>query len=215
MNRAGVAYNPIRGVHAQVEYLRVRPRFVGDSIFNFFNILPYDRGRVEMNWEVIPGLEVYGGYLLQAFSGDTVARNQDGSGGVSFEGSDLTHGPMGGVRYRTPRWGVGLYGEASTNTGGDVAYGGSYRLGWIYGDMSFWGQRLVADARLSVTQFQNDWFEGADDGLVADPETSIFVNLGLRARILSYLTSRLTLVRNFGSYLAGDYRVFAEMAVRY
>ncbi|MEM7677425.1 MAG: hypothetical protein AAF449_15610, partial [Myxococcota bacterium] len=82
--RAGVSYNPVRGVHAQIEYLRVRPRFVGDSIFNFFNILPYDRGRVEMNWEIMPGLEVYGGYLLQAFSGDTVARNQDGSGGVSF-----------------------------------------------------------------------------------------------------------------------------------
>ena len=212
--RAGVAYNPVRGVHAQVEYLRVRPRFAGDSIFNFFNIFPYDRGRAEVNWEVLPGLELHGGYLLQVFSGDSVPL-LDGSGNADFDGSDLSHGPMGGVRYRTSRWGAGVYAEASTNTGGDIAYGGTYRMAWVYGDVSFLRQRLTVDGRVSVTQTQNDWFEGADDGEVDDVDTSVFLNLGLRARILSFLTSRVTFVRNFGSYLAGDYRVYGEMAVRY
>ena len=213
--RAGIAYNPTRGIHAQVEYLRVRPRFVGDSIFNFFNIFPYDRGRVEVNVEVLPGLELHGGYLVQLFSGANVSRNNDGSGGQGFDGSDVTHGPMGGVRYRTRRWGAGVYAEAATNSGGEIAYGGSYRLGWVYGDFTFLDERLTADARVSVTQTQNDWFEGADAGEVADPDTSVFVNVGLRARILSFLSSRVTFVRNFGSILAGDYRVYAEMAVRY
>ncbi len=206
--RAGLAYNPVRGIHAQLEYLRVRPRFVGDSIFNFFNIFPYDRGRAEVNWEVLPGLELSAAYFMQVFSGDQVV-NQ------TFQGSELTHGPMGGVRYRTRRWGAGLFAEGATNLGGDIAYGGNYRMAWAYGDISFFDQRLTVDSRVSLTQFQNDWFEGADDGEVADLETSVFVNLGLRAQILSFLSSRVTFVRNFGSYLAGDYRVYAEMAMRY
>lgn len=213
--RAGVAFNPFRGFHAQVEYLRVRPRFVGDSIFNFFNILPYDRGRAEISWEVYPGLELHGGYLLQVFSGDNVGRTASGEGGVGFEGSDVSHGPMGGVRYRGRRWGVGVYGEAATNTGGDIAYGGSYRMGWVHGDVSFFSQRLTVDGRVSVTQFQNDWFADVDAGAVAEPELSVFLNLGLRARIFSFWSTRLTFVRNFGSYLAGDYRVYAESVLRY
>ena len=206
--RAGVAYNPVRGVHAQLEYLRVRPRFAGDSIFNFFNIFPYDRGRAEVNWEVLPGLEISAAYFMQVFSGDTIV-NQD------FQGSELTHGPMGGLRYRARRWGAGVFAEAATNVGGDIAYGGNYRMAWLFGDVSFLDGRLTADGRFSVTQFQNDWFGDVNAVDVNDPETSFFLNLGLRGQILSFLSSRVSFVRNFGSYLAGDYRVYAEMAMRY
>ena len=208
--RAGVGYDPVRGLHAQVEYLRSRPRFAGDSIFNWFNIFAYDRGRVELSLELIPGLTVQGGYLLQVFGGGPTAAR-----GAEFPGSDLSHGPSGGVSYRTPRFGAGIYGEASTNTGGSYAYGGNYRTGWAWGDVAFLDRRVVADARVSLTTVQSDWYEGNDAGQVAPADTSVNVALGGRAAVTDFLSARLMFVKNFGSAFEGSYRIYSELAVRY
>ena len=63
---------------------------------------------------------------------------------------------MGGVRYERERFGVGGYLETATNTSGENAYGGNYRMGWLYGNMSFLNRRLQADLRLSFTTIQSD-----------------------------------------------------------
>lgn len=208
--RVGASYNPMAGVHAQLEYLRVRPRFAGDSIFNWFNIFGYDRARAEVSVELLPGLTVQGGYLLQAFGGGATAR-----AGTEFAGSDWTHGPSGGVTYRRPRFGLGVYGEAATNTNGAYAYGGNYRAGWLWGDVSFFDQRLVADARLSLTTVQTDLFEGIDQGEVAPADTSVNVQVGGRGRITDHLSARVFVVRNMGQLLEGSYRVYSELTVTY
>lgn len=208
--RAGVGYDPLDGVHAQVEYLRSRPRFAGDSIFNWFNIFGYDRGRAEVSVEIIEGLTVKGGYLFQAFGGGATFRAD-----AEFRGSDLSHGPSAGVTYRTERFGVGAYGEAATNTGGEYAYGGNYRMGWLFGDVSFFERRLTADARVSVTSVQTDWFEDIDDGEVAPVDTSVMLALGARGRITDFLSTRVLFVKNFGAVLEGSYRLYSELAVRY
>lgn len=208
--RAGVGYDPIDGLHTQIEYLRSRPRFAGDSIFNWFNIFGYDRGRLEVSAEIIEGLTVRGGYLLQVFGGGTTARS-----GTDFAGSDLSHGPSLGATYRTRRFGLGVYGEAATNTGGEYAYGGSYRMGWLFGDVAFFERRLVADARVSVTSVQTDWFEDIDSGEVAPVDTSVMLALGARGQITDFLSTRLMFVKNFGAALEGSYRLYSELAVRY
>lgn len=207
--RAGASYTPTRALHVGGEYLRVRPRFAGDSIFNFFNIFPYDRGRFEVSWELLPGLVVDAGYLLQVFHGAATR------GGETFQGSEASHGPMGGVSYRTLRWGAGAYLEAATNTSGQYAFGGNYRFGSFFGDLAFFEGRLVADARFTFTTVQSDWFGGLAEGQVAEPRTGYTGSLGARWQILDWLFARSFVVKNFSSPLEGNYRVFTELAVRY
>lgn len=208
--RAGVGYRPMAGVHAHVEYMRVRPRFAGDSIFNWFNIFGYDRGRAEVSVELIKGLTVQGGYLLQVFGGGPTAR-----AGETFAGSDLHHGPSLGATYRNPRFGVGVQGEVATNVGGEYAYGGNYRMGWAFADVAFFDRRFVADTRVSVTSVQSDWFNGLDAGDVAPVDTSVMVSLGGRAQITDFLSTRLMFVKNFNATLEGGYRLYSELAVNY
>lgn len=216
--RAGGAYHPMRGLTARAEYLRSRPRFAGDSIFNYFNLFAYDRARTEVSWEVIRNLTVDAGYFLQIFNGGPKGPRTSvdpGNEGATFPGSDLVHGPSAAVRYRHPRFTVGGSFEASTNVGGDYAYGGNYRLFQAFGDVRFLGGRFVTDARLAVTTFQNDWIEGIDTGVVDDPRTSLIGTIGARAQILDFLSWRVLLARNINSQVAGSYRVFSELAVRY
>ncbi len=208
--RGGVVYRPAAGVRTQLEYLRVRPRFSGDSIFNWFNIFGYDRGRAEVSVELVRGLSVQGGYLLQVFGGGATDNS-----GSTFAGSNLHHGPSLGASYRTPRYGFGIYGEAATNVGGEYAYGGNYRMGWLFGDVSFFQRRLVADARVSMTAVQTDWFEGLDAGEVAPIETSMNVSLGARAHLTDYLSTRVMYVKNINAVLEGGYRLYSELAVHY
>lgn len=217
--RAGAAFHPMRGLTARAEYLRVRPRFVGDSIFNYFNIFAYDRGRGEVSWELVRGLTVDAGYFLQKFNGGAkgpkTVDGDPGSEGADFTGSDVAHGPSGGLTYRHPRFTLGGSIEASTNFGGAYAYGGNYRLMQAFGDVRFLGGRFVTDARLAVTTFQNDWIEGADAGVVDDPHTSLIGSIGARAQLLDFLSWRVLLAKNISSQVAGSYRVFSELAMRY
>lgn len=208
--RAGVGYRPMAGVHAQLEYLRVRPRFAGDSIFNWFNIFGYDRGRAQVSVEFIKGLTVQGGYVLQVFGGGPT-----GTLGDTFAGSDLHHGPSLGATYRNSRFGAGVYGEVATNAGGEYAYGGNYRLAWLFADVAFFDRRFVADTRLSVTSVQDDWFDDINTGNVAPVNTSWMLSLGGRARITDFLSTRLMFVKNFGAELEGGYRLYSELAVNY
>lgn len=216
--RAGGAYHPMRGFTVRAEYLRSRPRFAGDSIFNYFNLFAYDRARTEASWQILESLTLDAGYFFQKFNGGAKGpKSVDDAGneGAEFPGSDAVHGPSAAIRYRHPRFTVGGSFEASTNFGGDYAYGGNYRLLQLFGDVRFLGGRFVTDARLSVTTFQNDWIEDIDNGVVDEVRTSLIGSIGARAQILDFLSWRVLLARNINSYVAGSYRVFSELAVRY
>jgi hypothetical protein len=207
--RVGASYNPIRGVHFGGEYMRVKPLFAGDSIFNVFNIFPYDRGRVEATVEVIPGLLFEAGYLVEKFYGAPVL-NQD------FQQSDWSHGPSGGVTYRpTQRWGVGGYVEAATNIGGQYAFGGNYQLAQVFGDMNFFDGRLNGSLRFSYTGFQNDWFAGLAQGQVQPLQVSEAIDFGVRGQITQNVSARFNFIKNFASVYEGSYRIYSEMEVRY
>jgi hypothetical protein len=208
--RAALGFDPARNLHLGVEYLRIRPRFLGDSIFNWFNIFPYDRARVEGSWAILDErLTFQAQYFVQMFSGSPTL-----SGNV-FEGEDVTHGPGGGVTWREDGYGLSAYAEAGTNFGGAAAYGGNYANAWLAGDVSFLDGRLAADARLSVTTVQEDWVAGVDDGRVDDPRTTFNVAIGVTGRPFEWLRARALYVQNIDPIIEGNYRVFTELAVLY
>lgn len=209
--RAGLNWDPARFLHVGLEYLRVRPRFAADSIFNVFNIFPYDRGRLEAELELFPGLRAHAGYFLQKMNGGPVGL----ADGPEFPGSDLAHGPRGGLTWRPSWFGLGAFAEASTNTGGDFAYGGNYRRFELFGDLSLLERALYGWVRLNYTGFQNDWFEGADAGQVPEEKRSFIVDVGAQYSFLEFFTARLNYLQNIGSYLEGSYRVLSSLEVRY
>lgn len=216
--RAGATWHPSRALHVQTEYLRSRPRFAGDSIFNWFNIFPYDRGRVELSLQIFEDLTIDAGYLAQYFGGaekGPLNSTTAGSQGAVFDGSSWSHGPSAGVVYRRPNFGFGGNFEAATNTSGAYAFGGNYRVFSMFGDVSFLEGRFGADGRVYVTTTQNDWFEGADDGQVDQPRTSFIAQLGGRGQFTDFLSGRLLFAKNFDSVLEGSYRIYSELTVRY
>ncbi|MEE2903688.1 MAG: hypothetical protein VYC39_15275 [Myxococcota bacterium] len=220
--RAGLAYNPSRYLHWAAEYFRVFPRFAGDSIFNIFNIFPYDRIRTEFDWQLTESLRIEAGYFLQhMYGGPTVAGytlNPDNpyEPADSFLGSSRSHGPSGGIRFERPRWGLGAYGEAATNVGGNIAYGGNFRRAEVFGHLNLLGENtLRTTLRAAFTGFQNDWFERADYGEVQDEERSYSLDAGVWWKVYNHVFFRGNIIKNFSSYLEGSYRVFSSVEVRY
>lgn len=206
--RAMIGWDPVSNIHLGLDYLRVRPRFVGDSIFNWFNTFPYDRARVEGSWALLDERLVLDAfYFVQAFHGDEVS-------GMPFEGQDVTHGPGGGVSWKESFYRVFVHAEGSTNYG-DYAYGGNYLLAWLGGDVSLLDRRLSFDARLSYTQIQEDWVAGVDEGEVAEARTTYTAAVGVRGLILDWLQARAMYVQNIDPVLEGSYRVYTELAVMY
>ena len=208
--RIGAGFHPFTNLHLRAEFLRVRPRFVGDSIFNYFNTFSYDRVRTDVEYTIFPGLEARLGYYLQVFHGSETARSQD-----IFAGSDLNHGPSLGVTYRHTLFTVGALAEGATNFGGNYAYGGNYRYLAVFGDAHFWAQRITGSLRLSTTTFQNDWFARIDNGAVEDPITSYNANFGLRGQWTPMISTRVNFIKNFSSRLEGGYRLYTELGIKY
>lgn len=206
--RAGLGWNPWPGFHFGAEYLRSRPRFLGDSIWNYFNIYPYDKGRFEVTWGFLDHFELQVGYYLQLFYGSPVS-------GVEFAGSDFNHGPSAGLRFRYDFLSAGIYGEGASNVNSDYAYGGNYRFGYAFVDGNFLNGLFGATLRFSLTTFQNDWIEQIDEGLVAEPQTSFALNVGVRSRIHDFVSIRLNFIKNFSSVIEGSYRVYSELALHY
>lgn len=206
--RAGIGWNPWPGFHFGAEYLRSRPRLLGDSIWNYFNIFPYDKGRFEVTWSFWDYFELQVGYYLQAFYGAEV-------GGSEYPGSNFNHGPSAGLAFRYDFLSAGIYGEGASNVNSDYGYGGNYRFGYAFVDGEFLNGLLGATLRFSLTTFQNDWIEQIDEGVVADPETSFALNLGVRSRINRYVGIRFNFIKNFSSVLEGSYRVYSELALHY
>jgi hypothetical protein len=215
--RAGLAWDPSTELHVGAEYLRVRPRFAGDSIFNVFNIFPYDRGRLELTWSILPGLVVEGGYFLQSVNGGVVSADPaTGDPGAVFTSSNRSHGPSAELRYGRDAWTVGALAEAATNFQGRIAYGGNYRRFELYGDAAFLEGRLAASLRGAYTGFQNDWYERADSGEVQPEVRSWSLDAGLRGEVVEGLVfARANFIKNFQSLLAGGYRVYTAVEVRY
>jgi hypothetical protein len=210
--RAGIGWNPWSAFHFGAEYLRSRPRFLGDSIFGYFNIFPYDRGRFEIGLELFDMLLLEAGYYLQAFGGAPI---QGADGDQSFTGPSFNHGPSGSVTFRYDFFSAGVYAEGASNASSDYAYGGNYRLAYIYADAEGFGGWIGGSARFSLTTFQNDWFEMVNDGIVDSPHTSFALDVGVRSRILDYASARVHFVKNFSSELEGGYRLYAELALHY
>lgn len=206
--RLAAGWTPTEHLRAEIEYLRIRPRFAADSIFNFFNIRPYDRARAGAAVEVLEGLWLDAGYFLHAFHGS--AKN-----GQEFLGSDLAHGPSLTVSYRGDFYGVGASAETSTNFGGNYAYGGNYRMFELFGHVGILDERLVTTLRLNYTGAQTDWFAGNDSGAVSPEEVSFGLHLGLTGRITEGLLARVDFVKNFESVIEGSYRVQSYLEVRY
>jgi hypothetical protein len=216
--RAGLGWTPWRGFHFGAEYLRSRPRFLGDSIWNFFNLLPYDKGRFEFSMRFLEWFELSLGYYLQLFHGTEVATGvgtTDEEYTIEFAGSDFNHGPSGGLTFRMSPLTAGLYFEGSSNVSSDYAYGGNYRYGHVFADAEFLDGWIGGTLRFSLTTFQNDWFEEIDEGTVDRPHTSFALHVGARTRIYQWVTIRLAFVKNFSQELEGSYRVYSELGLHY
>lgn len=210
--RVAVSWDPGRNLHLGVELMRIRPRFLGDSIFNWFNQFPNDRLRAEASWTVLERrLRFALDYLLQDFDDDDAA-----PGAAAYPVSDEVHGPGGSVAWRTPNYGLELRVEATTSFGEGLAYGGDYILGIFSGDVQLLRNRLRLDGRVSLaslrpqlqTSFQNA------DGSVAR-RTTVSAALAATGHITDWISARALYVQNFDPILEGNYRLQTELAVRY
>lgn len=215
--RAGASWTPRETVRAQVEYLRVQPRFAADSIFNYFNIKPYDRGRFDLALLFFGALWLDAGYFVHAVHGDPKGPLNDttpGGEGATYAGNEIAHGPRIELEWRKPTWRIGVAAEASTNFS-SYAYGGNYRMLEGYGQLGFMEQRVIASLRLNYTGAQTDWFSGVQSGLVADEIQSVGTALGVRVQFTDYVMARLDFIKNFGSVIEGSYRLQSMLEVRY
>ncbi|MBI4820243.1 MAG: hypothetical protein HY791_28500 [Deltaproteobacteria bacterium] len=204
-----VNYDPARSIHLEAVAERVHPIFLGDSIFNVFNVFDTDRVRLEGSLEAFEDLWLEASWSLQAFHGGPKGSLSDSNlGGAGFEldASGLSHVPRGSIAYDGSRFGGGVSVEAATNTGGRYAYGGNYRLLEIFLRAQVF-EELSAGARITLTGFQDDWYEDVDAGAVQREERSTTVALNLGARIDTVFRAKLDLARTFGSVLDGNYRV--------
>lgn len=223
--RVGVSFTPIESVHVQLEYLRYQPRFVSDSIFNFFNIQPYDRGRLELGLEIVPGLWLDAGYFIHVTNGTAKGPRGTADSGTAdpaeptdpyyFKNDPVAHGPRAGLEYRATRFHAGLFAEASTNYSGTYAYGGNYRMVEGYGGVNFFEGRLLTTLRLNYTGQQTDWYTKIDTGQVAPETQSLGLALGVRGKITDGITARLDFIKNFGAVLEGSYRLQSLVEIRY
>ncbi len=237
--RGGLAFNPSPYFHAGAEYIRVRPRFAGDSIFNWFNIFPYDRLRAEAMWEPIPGLRFEVGYMATHYNGSakgerssatqgSMSDAERGGEGLEFTDSSRSHGPSGGVSYRADNWGIGAYGEGSTNIDGRYAYGGNFRRGEIFAHVAFLEDRIAANARFGVNGVQDDWFGSAevdlftlaavgprDTGAVSTEHVSFSLDISARAEVYDGISIHAAFAKHFESQLAGNYRLQTALEVQY
>lgn len=215
--RAGASWTPRESVRVQAEYMRVQPRFAVDSIFNYFNIKPYDRGRFDVALQFVGALWLDAGYFVHAVHGDPkgpLGTNEPGSEGAAYEGNEIAHGPRAGLEWRGQGWGLGASVEASTNFA-SYAYGGNYRMVEAFGRMAFLEDRLNATLRVNLTGAQPDWFEDIDAGQVADEVQSMGVAVGLRAQITEGMMARVDFIKNFASVIEGSYRLQSMFEVRY
>lgn len=224
--RGGLAWTPSQSVRVQTEFLRVHPRFAADSIFNYFNIHPYDRARAEVATQIVPGVWATAGYFFQKFYGEAKGPkslassgspddNLRGGEGEEFQGSDVAHGPRGELSYRKERWGIGVSAEASTNFGGRYAYGGNYRQFEVFTDGTILDDRLNLGLRFNYTGAQTDWFPGLNSGAVAPEVVSFGLILSSAFRVTDMILARLDLIKNFESVIEGSYRLQSMLEVRY
>jgi hypothetical protein len=221
--RAGAGWTPWRGFHIGAEYLRSRPRFLGDSIWNFFNLLDYDKGRFELSMQFLEWFELSLGYYLQFFHGTPIATGQGRdpaeyeveNGAFEFAGSDFNHGPSGGLTFRWQPLSAGVYFEGSSNVSSDYAYGGNYRYGHVFADAELLDGWIGGTLRFSLTTFQNDWFEEIDSGTVDRPHNSFALHVGVRSRIYRWVTIRVAFTKNFSQELEGSHRVYSELGLHY
>ena len=229
--RAGFGLTPWRFLHFGAEYLRSRPRFLGDSIWNYFNLLDYDKGRFELSLRFLEWFEASVGYYFQFFHGtkvptgtgvtvppgstETMVDQSQYDSGYGFAGSDFNHGPSGGLTFRYLPVTAGIYFEGASNVSSDYGYGGNYRYGHVFADAEFLDGWIGGTLRFSLTTFQNDWFEQIDSGTVDRPHTSFALSIGARTKIYDWVTIRLAFVKNFSSELEGSYRLYSELGLHY
>lgn len=223
--RVALAWTPRPSVHAELEYFRFQPRFAADSIFNYFNIQAWDRVRTAFSFELFGALWLDAGYFLHMTNGTPkgpttgesvpVGDPLRGGEGLEFRGSTVAHGPRASIEYRHPSFTLGTFTEISTNTGGDAAFGGNYRMFEGYAQVFLFERRLTATTRLNYTGWQTDWVAKADAGLVAPEVKSLGLSVGARGQITDDISVQLDVIRNFERLIQGPYRVLGMVEVRY
>src|SRR5262249_2319467 len=139
--------------------------------------------------EIVPGLRIDGGYFLLHVNGgpkgpvSPTDPTVNANAGTTFQGSDVSHGPSLGISFRQPMVGAGAYLWGAANTGGDYAFGGNYRRGELFGNLSLLENRVGGSLRGGFTTVQNDWFEKVDSGAVQAAVTSWYLDVGARGNI--------------------------------
>ncbi|MBI2375842.1 MAG: hypothetical protein HYV07_17755 [Deltaproteobacteria bacterium] len=206
---ARLAFDPSPSFRAELSAERVHPVFLGDSIFNVFNLFDTDRAGLEVTVRPFAPLFLDAGWTLQAFRGGPKgpkSSEDPGGEGLELDASSLSHGPHATVGWDAEHFSIGASFEAATNTGGRHAYGGNYRMLELFGRAALSHDASV-HARASFTGFQDDWFEDADLGEVMEEERSTTFAAGANLRLGEMISARIDLARSFGSFLDGSYRV--------
>ncbi|MBX2813347.1 MAG: hypothetical protein KTR25_16145 [Myxococcales bacterium] len=206
--RAAISYDPALNFHLGAEYLRIRPRFLGDSIFNWFNIFSYDRLELEGNWSMMGNhLTLEAKSFFQFYRGDD--QLSDGS-----QREDVIFGPGGGISWRDANYGIGAHIEAGTNPLGGQAFGGDYLVAWLAADVAMFDRVWVADGQISMTAVRNDWASPNSINLVDNEvERTWNLSFGSRFNITRWMQARVQVLYNINPILEGNYRIFSELVM--
>jgi hypothetical protein len=181
----------------ELEYLRTRPRFDADSIFNVFGTNAFDDARARVSWTFSGGHEAYGrGYVRFVRSNETGGSRSlspdilvEAKGGVA--GARIAHGPR---NFTTAELLV------------QAGYGGYLFGGDVWSRFFLLENRLSLDGRLLVLRFDDDRLENLHG-------VNLTLQAGARWQIHKHLAAHLIVEESINRLYTSIFRVYGMLEV--
>lgn len=196
--RLHLQWQPQPSLRFETELFRVRPRFVGDSIFNWFGAFPYDRLQAGVAADLFRRrLRIRAHWFAQRFLG----ADDDSSG---------THGPSARLEWRTAAFGLNVFAEGGFELGSGDAVGGDWLSAGGGGDVALLRGRLRLDGRVS-------WAVVGDEtgGLALQRRATTTLAFGFRGVVTRWLQTRTYYAHTVDRIADDHHRLFVELAARY
>ncbi|MEO1233045.1 MAG: hypothetical protein AAFZ18_29545, partial [Myxococcota bacterium] len=195
--RLGLTWSPQPNLRLELEGFRLRPRFVGDSIFNWFAAFPYDRAQFGVTVEDFgPRLRLRGHWFAQRFT--------DG------DQDDGLHGPSLRLEWRERTVGLHVFSEGGFHFGEATAIGGDWLSAGAGADVTLLGGRLRLDGRVSWAAVGTE-----DRGLDPSEGATTTLAVGAQGELTHWLRAQTYYAHTFQGLVDGQHRLFVELAARY
>lgn len=196
------------GLVLRARYLRARPRFAANSIFNYFNSHGYDHASITADARLSRRMSLFAGWSSRYFPSAT------GTGAES-PGAAWTHAPRLGVELGVEAWRFGVDWEADVPVGESYAFGGNYQRASAWARRSVWQDRLHIHLGMGGQSTQDDWVGSAAEAPIGDRLWSYWLQVRAWVELADFLqiAGRYQFVGR--SRVAGNYLAALELGWRY